>query len=107
MKESKAFTGLAAALVVLGLGASSTVLAQTEVPLDVTVSYADLNLENEEGALALYSRLQSASRKACGTTASEILGTIGQLSFNQCYRDALAEAVAKIDNEHLTRIHSG
>ena len=107
MRESKRFGSLAATLVVLGLGASSTAMAQTEIPVDVTVTYADLNLENEEGAKALYTRLQSASRKACGSTPTEISGIIGLMSFNRCYREALEEAVAKIDNENLTRIHSG
>ncbi len=106
MKESKLFRSVAAIFVVIGLGASSIVLAQTGSPVEMTVSYADLNLENEEGAKALYGRLQEASKKACGNTAGQSSGTIGRLHFDQCYRETLAEAVVKVDKENLTRLYA-
>ncbi len=107
MKESKLFRSLAATFVVIGLGASSIVLAQTGTPVNITVSYADLNLENEEGAKALYRRLQNASKKACGSTAGQSSGIIGRVHFDQCYRETLADLVEKVDSANLTRVHAG
>ncbi len=98
MKESKLFRTFVITFVVIGLGALSNVLAQTGSRLEITVSYADLNLENEEGMRVLYGRLQQASKEVCGATASEISGTIARLNVSQCYRETLAEAVGKIDN---------
>ncbi len=69
----------------------------------VTVSYADLNLENKEDVQALYRRLQRASRKVCGSTyPGEDHQRIGA-----CYRATLSNSVDKADNDDLTRIHAG
>lgn len=107
MKESKLFGSLVATFVVVGLGATSAVSAETTSPVDVVVSYGDLNIENEEGAKELYARLLDASRKVCGSSPIQSSGTIGRLNFDQCYRETLAEAVAEIDKESLSRIHTG
>ena len=73
------------------------------------VSYADLNLENEEDVQVLYQRLQRTSKKVCRFTSSRNVISRAQirLEFNQCYGEALAGAVEKIDNVDLTRIHAG
>ncbi len=102
MKESKLFRTFVIMFVVIGLGASSNVLAQTGSRLEITVSYADLNLENEAGAQALYGRLQRASREACGDTSGGITETIERLRIDQCYRETLADAVGKVDSGNPT-----
>jgi UrcA family protein len=107
MRESKRFGGLVATFIVVGFGASSGVSAQTMGPIDVVVSFADLNIENEAGAKVLYARLLDASREVCGSNPMQSSGTIGRLNFDRCYRETLAEAVAEIDKESLTRVHSG
>ena len=69
MKESKLFKSLVATFVVIVLGGPAVVLASTSSHLETnkaTVSYADLNLENEEGVRVLYRRLQRASKEVCG-----------------------------------------
>ena len=78
------------------------------------MSYADLNLESEEGVRVLYRRLKRASNKLCSDAPPKIAGSlpkIYQLSngvqTRQCYQDTLSNAVDKIDNEDLTRIHAG
>ena len=111
MKESKLFKSLVATFAVIVLSGPAVVLAGTPPFYEdakVTVSYADLNLKNEEGVRVLYRRLQHASKEVCGITSLNIVGSIRyRQETKQCYRKALAEAVEKIDNEELTRIHTG
>ncbi len=111
MKESKLFKGLVATFVVIGLGGPAVVLADIPSYIEdakASVSYADLNLENEEGVWVLYRRLQRTSTEVCGVTSLRSSGSLRFLSkAQQCYRESLSNAVDKIDNEDLTRIHAG
>ncbi len=117
MKESKLFRSLVATFVVIVLSGPAVVLADKITYFEAgkaRVSYADLNLENEESVRVLYRRLQRASNKLCSDAPPKIAGSlpiIYQLSNGvenrQCYREALSNAVDKIDNEDLTRIHAG
>ena len=111
MKESKLFKSLVATFVVIVLVGPAAVLADTPSYIEdakATVSYADLNLENEEGVRVLYRRLQYASKEVCGVTRLLIAGSIMHLQgTQQCYRETLSNAVDKFDNEDLTRIHAG
>ncbi len=70
---------------------------------NAAVSYADLNLENEEDVQVLYRRLQRASKKVCSYTKRYFLPQVRVA----CYRGTLAEAVEKFDNVDLIRIHAG
>ena len=78
MKESKLFKSILATFVVIVFGGPAVVLASTPNYLEykATVSYADLNLENEEGARVLYQRLQRASKKVCSARSLEIPGLL-------------------------------
>ncbi len=117
MKESKLFKSLVAIFVVIVLGGPATVLADTISYFEVdkaSVSYADLNLESEEGVRVLYRRLKRASKELCSATPPRsarslpIIYVFGNTQeTRQCYREALSNAVDKIDNEDLTRIHAG
>ncbi len=111
MKESKLFKSLVATFVVIVLGGPAVVIAGVPGHFEdakATVSYADLNLENEEGVRVLYQRLQHASREVCGVTSLQIVGSLNFLSkTKQCYRKSLSNAVDKFDNDDLTRIHAG
>ncbi len=111
MKESKLFKGLVATFVVIVLGGPTVVLAGTPSNFEdakATVSYADLNLENEEGVRLLYRRLQRASKEVCGVTSLLIAGSLRHLQgTQQCYRHTLSNVVDKFDNEDLARIHAG
>lgn len=74
----------------------------------VKVTFGDLRVDNEQGAAALYRRLQQASRMVCDVTASqytrlpEITG-----ESKRCYQTALAQAVERLDNGLVTKIHEG
>ena len=113
MKESKLFKSLVATFVVIVLGGPAVVLASTSSHLETnkaTVSYADLNLENEEGVRVLYQRLKRASKEVCGAKSLNIAGSLPvslqRGTPKRCYRETLSNAVDKIDNEDLTRIHA-
>ncbi len=112
MKESKYVRKLLIASAVLVLGipaiASATPLINDEGEPVVRVSYADLNLENEESVRVLYRRLQRASREVCNVTSLHVIRSVGfHRETRQCYRESLSNAVDKFDNEDLTRIHAG
>ncbi len=111
MKESKLFKSLVATFVVIGLSGPAVVLADTPSYIEdakATVSYVDLNLENEQGVRVLYRSLQRASREVCGVTSLRIAGSLSDLRKpQQCYRETLSNAVDDIDNDDLTRIHAG
>jgi len=111
MKESKLFKSLVATFVVIVLVGPAAVLADTPSYIEdakATVSYADLNLENEEGVRVLYQRLQYASTEVCSVASRLIALSIGYVQGTQrCYRETLSNAVDKFDNEDLTRVHAG
>ncbi len=117
MKESKLFKRLVATFLLTVLGGPAVVLANTISYIEVgkaSVSYADLNLESEEGVRVLYRRLKRASNNLCSATPPKIAGSLPNIYIEiygqetrQCYREALSNAVAKFDNEDLTRIHAG
>ena len=111
MKESKLFKSLVATFIVIVLGGPAVVLAGAPSHLEtneVTVSYADLNVENEEGVRVLYRRLQRASEDVCGVTYWKIAVAVGRITESRrCYRETLSNAVEKIDNERLSEIHAG
>jgi len=110
MKESKLFKGLLATIIVFALGAPTIASAGDKSELQgvsVKVSYADLNLEKQEGAKALYRRLRQASKQACDYRGLKVAGSIRQaVETQRCYHKALTEAVADLDNEMVTELHN-
>ena len=110
MKESKLRKSVTVAVATIVFTFPAAVLAASpsyfESP-SATVNFADLNLETEAGAKVLYRRLQRASKEVCGVTTLKNAGTISRLQKAQnCYRETLSNAVEKIDNDNLTRIHT-
>jgi len=99
-----------AALVVGGFGISVSTVAATQSQLSdgaISVSFADLNIQNEAGARALYTRLQRATKSVCGVESYRELGSLSRVSqAEQCYVETLNEAVSKIDSAELRKIHS-
>ncbi len=117
MKESKLFKSLVATFVVIVLSGPAVVLADTISYVEVdkaSVSYADLNLESEEGVRVLYRRLKRASKELCSATPPRSARSLPNYYYpyfgketRQCYREALSNAVDKFENDDLTRIHAG
>ena len=112
MKESKLFRSLVATFVVIVLSGPAVVLAGTPSYIEddeIAVSYADLNLENEESVRVLYRRLKHASKELCGIRPRKIYGSSAYHMWEsqRCYKATLSNAVDKFDNDDLTRIHAG
>ena len=110
MKESKLYKCLLSIIVVVALGAPAIASADAKSELQgvsVKVSYADLNLEKQEGAKTLYRRLRVAARQACDVGSLRQEGSVRRLTeARQCYSNALSKAVEELDNELLTQIHN-
>jgi len=108
MKKS-IVTGIVA-LVVLGLGASASAVAASPSQLNVLsvqVSFSDLNINTNAGAQALYKRLQNASEKACSISSSAATKPVGAVRDSRlCYASALGNAVSRINNDALSKIHA-
>ena len=108
MKKTK-ITSIAA-LVVFALSASASAIAATPSQFEdgsISVSFADLNIQNSAGAKVLYSRLQRASKSVCNLESFRELGSLSRVAEAEaCYAETLDEAVAKIDSDELQAIHS-
>ncbi|GMU70007.1 MAG: hypothetical protein AMXMBFR37_23390 [Steroidobacteraceae bacterium] len=69
----------------------------------VYVHYSDLNANSAQGAEALYARLKSAAKTACGGEPGRGLDAFAD--FRQCRSDALSQAVADVGSRTLTALH--
>ena len=110
MKESKLFKSLVATFVVIVLSGPAVVLAGTPSyfeDTEITVSYADLNLNTEKGVQTLYRRLKRASKEVSGITSLRTVGSVRRVQeARQQYNESLSNAVESFNNERLSEIHS-
>ena len=108
MNESKVVRGVIATVAVIAFSVPAIASADELKGRTEKVSYSDLNVDKEAGAHALYRRLQLASKRVCGVESIKNAGGIREAARQQrCYKDALDDAVAKINNATLTEIHEG
>jgi UrcA family protein len=74
-------------------------------PPSITVSYSDVAFGNTAGAAEVYRKLRAAARKVCGVSnGNKDLDVI--VAARECYEEALADAVRKIDRPTLTALHT-
>ena len=74
----------------------------------VKVTFGDLNLANEQGAEALYRRLQRASKIVCDISGSEKTRLAEVTAETKlCYDATLSGSVERINNDLVTVIHAG
>lgn len=74
----------------------------------VTVSIADLNLDNEQGAATLYRRLRHAAEAVCEVPAARASGCLKtQRLADECYEITLSNAVKNVNSELVTGLHKG
>ena len=94
-----------AALAAIASALSTGVLhaAPADNVAQVTVTYADLDLSKSEGADTLYRRLTQAARIVCAPYEGRDLK--GRQLWNDCYEDAIGEALATLGNPMLTDLH--
>jgi UrcA family protein len=97
------FTGLLA-LVVCLLGIDVAWSGTPASARSVTVNYADLDVSSPAGAKALYGRIQGAAKQVCGYAGADV---IEQAIWRSCYRNAIGDAVRKVNNPLLTAVHTG
>jgi UrcA family protein len=99
---STGLRGLIATAIFGALASSfSSVSAADPSSASVTVKFADLNISRPSGALVLYERIRTAAQGACSyfwfkTDADEA----------RCVRDAIANAVSKINQPELSAVYS-
>lgn len=75
-----------------------------EVPEQLAVRYADLDLSSRQDSTILYKRLQRASRHVCREFESR---DPSKLRLRQaCYDQALTDAVASVNHAVLTALHA-
>jgi UrcA family protein len=98
--QSKIHMLLLSLLVVAGsslaMAADPVVAVKTE-----TVRYGDIRLISAVGAAVLYGRLSSAAERACGGPI-ETVPLAQRVRFKQCVDEAVAKAVADVNNPMLT-----
>lgn len=97
-------TMISAGIALLACGGTGG-LAWAAEPIQMNVSYADLNLESAAGVRSLYGRLKSAAQRVCAPLDDGRHGP-RNFRFERCYRTALDSAVAKIDRPVLTAMHN-
>ena len=74
-------------------------------PVQVTVSFADVNLSNPPGIATLYGRLQGAAREVCGSEPQAREFTIHS-AWSRCVGAALDNAVAQVPSAELAALHA-
>jgi UrcA family protein len=67
------------------------------------VKYSDLNINNVADARRLYTRIEHAANKACGTSEEDTDVIIRGPS--PCVRDAVARAIQGLRNANLAQIY--
>jgi UrcA family protein len=92
----------------LALPLSASAAAQDKFENDVvSITFADLNIESNAGAKALYARLKQASKAVCGEDSYREAGSLSRLAESkECFTNTLDEAVTAIDSDALKAIHS-
>ena len=110
VKMSKFAKIVTASIIALALGAPSIAVAEDDAGLKGTamkVSFSELNLEKEGGAIILYQRLQIAARQVCNVRTLTVKGSLREVAEKKaCYRDTLDVAVSQIDNQYLNKLHA-
>jgi UrcA family protein len=80
----------------------STALATESAARSVTVNYEDVNLTTLAGATRLYQRISDAARQVCGEPG---YGLQARRLWQDCYRAAVADAVAAVNSPMLTTVY--
>jgi UrcA family protein len=99
---------IAIAIVAAGLMSAGVVTvthagtAQEESVPKLAVSYDDLDLGTEKGALTLYRRISSAAREVC-PQPSKYSARVTELS-RECISSAIARAVREVNSPQLAKV---
>jgi UrcA family protein len=96
---------IAAALVAVACAASAdtTQASKPGQPLTKMVSYADLNLDTEQGASTLYHRLRFAAKEVC--FPYESIELTRRIVWQTCIDRAVTLAVEQVNRPMVTAVH--
>jgi UrcA family protein len=97
---------IAAALLALVCAAAPRTAHASEPaqPLTKTVVYGDLNLETEQGASTLYSRLRNAAERVCAPYQNIDLAR--RVAWYNCVNGAVTLAVEQVNRPMVTAVHN-
>ena len=99
----RASAALGATLIVGATTAAYASARAEDVP-SVQVSYHDLNLATDEGTVALYQRIVSATYKVC--QVEDIRNLAAVAAANACRDEAIARAVRDVNSPRLAAIYT-
>jgi len=100
MSISKLLQGASIAILSLACGTAFAGSATLQFPDASLVHFSDLNLDRPRDVARLYHRIAVAADKVCGP---RFLGGLPQSSvYTSCYHDAVAQAVAHVNQPRLT-----
>ncbi|HYM28692.1 MAG TPA: UrcA family protein [Steroidobacteraceae bacterium] len=94
----------AVASLVCVLGSTAAPATAANATQQLHVAYSDLNMNSVAGATTLYNRIRGAARFVCGDKGRR---WEEQRHWNECYRGAVADAVATVNSPLLTTLHHG
>jgi UrcA family protein len=97
---------LAAGFIALS-GAATVVPAQAAEPAQSNtkiVRYGDLNLDSEQGAKVLYTRIRGAAGNVCSSLDGRTL--TDKKLWQGCFDNAVASAVVQVNKARVTALHN-
>jgi UrcA family protein len=94
------------AIGLLGLAAQGGAATKAATDRQRVVTFADINLSNQAGAITLYKRLGKAARQVCSDPKSSLIQNLEfRSSYRTCVAGAIANAVTSVDQPALTVEH--
>jgi UrcA family protein len=95
-----------ALLTITGLASAGTALAwgYSGEALTKKVTYGDLNLDDEQGAKALYNRIRSAAQEVCAPFESKELAR--RIPWQTCVDHAVTSGVEQVNRPLVTSVHN-
>ena len=97
------FLAYSTAIVLACVLAASNAFADDQVRSE-TVKFADLKVDTQPGAEALYRRIFAAAQRVCRYEATSIYGPG---IWRNCVRPTVDATVARVNNPRLTALHAG
>jgi UrcA family protein len=103
LKSSTSLLAASLFTLICAVSGGAALAADVSQPLTKIVRYGDLNLDSQQGAQALYSRLRGAARQVC--SPFESIEYPRHRLWEKCFNNAVANAVGEIDKTMLSALH--
>jgi UrcA family protein len=79
---------------------AATHAESNDIERSETVRYGDLNLNHQDGTVALYRRLHNAAADVCSDPVADQYASVPR--YRRCVEHAMGDAVASVDQPQLT-----